>query len=323
MTLLFRTSWKKGFLPRRAQYAGRVKRIIPFLLVALLCLGASAAPFTVATYNLEFYVDAPTLGNPPKTAESRKFVRASIKRLNPDVIGLAEVGSPAALQELQRSLAAEGLQFPHSEYLQGADTNLHLAFLSRLPIVSRNPHTNESFLYQGRRFHVLRGFGEIEVAAARDERVTLLSAHLKSRRQMAEADQQGVREAEAAMLREQIDAFFQRQPRGKLVVLGDFNDDVSSRTVRTILGKGKTRLFDPRPAEQNGDSLADARGEPRRIYWTHYFARDEIYARIDYILVSPNLREAVNPRGSYVLAMPDWGMASDHRPVCVRLDLGD
>ena len=46
----------------------------------------SAAPLTVATYNLEFYVDSPALGVPPKNPEARALIREAIRRLNPDVL---------------------------------------------------------------------------------------------------------------------------------------------------------------------------------------------------------------------------------------------
>jgi endonuclease/exonuclease/phosphatase family metal-dependent hydrolase len=298
-----------------------VKWIFAWLLVSLRLV---AGPFTVATYNLEFYVDAPALGVAAKSPEARALVREAIRRISPDVIALQEMGSTNALAELVNSLRSEKIDFPFSEYVKSPDNNLHLAFLSKRPILARRPHSNESFLYQGKRHHVSRGFGEIEVAVG-NQRITFISAHLKSKRQVAEADQQDIREQEAIVLRERIDDFFQREPDGKLIVLGDLNDDISSRTVKTIIGRGRTRLFDPKPAERNGDSLPNPnpRYEPRRIHWTHYFAKEETYSRVDYILLSGTLRSAVDPAETYVLAMPNWGAASDHRPVCVRLNLAD
>jgi len=159
------------------------------------------ATFTVATYNLEFYVDAPTLGVQPKSAEARRLIREGIRKINPDVIALQEVGSPAALMELAASLRKERLEYPFTEYVRGPDTNLHLAFLSKLPILARRPHTNENFLYEGKRHQVSRGFAEIDVVVGRADRVTLITAHLKSKRQVADADQEGLREEEAALLR--------------------------------------------------------------------------------------------------------------------------
>jgi hypothetical protein len=42
---------------------------------------------------------------------------------------------------------------PFWDEITGYDTNIHLAVLSRLPIVARRPHTNENFLLDGRRLH--------------------------------------------------------------------------------------------------------------------------------------------------------------------------
>jgi endonuclease/exonuclease/phosphatase family metal-dependent hydrolase len=305
----------------RNPYPLLVKWIFAWLLVTARLI---AAPLTVATYNLEFYVDTPVMGVPPKSPEARALIRESIRRLNPDVLAMQEMGSTNALGELINSLRAEKLNFPFIDYVKGPDSNLHLAFLSKRPIIARRPHTNESFLFQGKRHQVSRGFAEIDVQVGK-QLITFLSAHLKSKRQVGEADQQGLREEEAKLLRERIDDFFQREPNGNFIVLGDFNDDIGSRTLKTIVGRNRTRLFDPRPCERNGDTMANPnpRYEPRRILWTHYFAKEETYSRLDYILLSGSLRSAVDPAETYVLAMPNWGTASDHRPVCVRLNLAD
>jgi exonuclease III len=60
---------------------------------------------------------------------------------------------------------------------------------------------------------------------------------------------------------------------------------------------------------------SNPRYPPRRVAWTHYYAKEELYSRIDYILASPALAPHYVPEQSYILSMPDWGAASDHRPV--------
>jgi hypothetical protein len=44
-------------------------------------------------------------------------------------------------------------------------------------------------------------------------------------------------------------------------------------------------LFDTRPAERNGDDPAGAPSghETRNITWTHFYAKEDTYSRIDYI----------------------------------------
>ena len=282
---------------------------------------AWAGSLTVATYNLEFYIDQPALGNEPKSDVGRGIIRQSIRAMKPDVIALQEVGGTNALLELRASLKKEGLDFPYWEYVKGWDSNLHLAFLSKLPITAVRHHTKDSFLHQGRRFHVLRGFGEIEVEFEK-RRITFLTAHLKSKRQTAEADQEELRVEEAILLREKIDAHLKRNANAELVLMGDLNDGVGTRAYATIVGKGRGKLIDTRPAERNGDSMPNPnpRFEPRRVIWTHYYAKEEVYSRIDMVLLSPALKDRYRPEHSYVLGLKDWGTGSDHRPVCVRLE---
>jgi endonuclease/exonuclease/phosphatase family metal-dependent hydrolase len=292
-----------------------------WIVFFLFTTHALAGTFTAATYNLEFYVDRPTLGNEPKSEQARAIIRQSIRTINPDVIALQEIGTTNALLELRAALKADGLDFPHWQHVQGWDANLHVAFLSKLPFTAVRHHTQEDYLHRGRRYHVLRGFGEVEVQFE-NRRITLMTAHLKSKRQTAEADQEEIRIEEAKLLREKVDEHLQRDPRANLIVLGDLNDGVGTRVYSTIIGKGRSRLFDSRPHERNGDSLPNpnSRFEPRRIVWTHYYAKEEVYSRIDMILLSPALQNVYRPEQSYVLAMKDWGAASDHRPVCVRLE---
>ena len=280
-----------------------------------------AGSFTVGTYNLEFYVDRPTPGISPKSEEGRRIICQGIRAVDADVLALQEVGSASALSELRDSLKREGLHYPYSELVRGWDKNLHVAFLSRHPIRAARHHTNESFLHRGRRFHVGRGFGEIEVEFEK-RRIIFLTAHLKSKREIPEADQEQLRIEEATLLREKIDAHLKRNPNAHLVVLGDFNDGVGTRAYSTLVGRGRAKLFDTRPHERNGDSLSNPnpRYDPRRIIWTHFYAKEEIFSRIDYILLSPSLRDFYRPEQSFVLALKDWGAASDHRPVCVHLE---
>ena len=165
------------------------------LTFALFCsISFAAETFRVATYNVENYLDQPTESRPHvKSAEAKAKVRESIRALNPDVLALEEMGSTNALLELRASLKADGLDFPYWEHVQGFDTNIHVAVLSKLPIVARHPHTNDFFLLDGRRFRVSRGFAEVDIQAATNFTFTLIAAHLKSRRPVPEADEAELR----------------------------------------------------------------------------------------------------------------------------------
>ncbi len=302
-------------------------RVGAFCFALLGRLNLSAAELLrIAQYNVENYLDQPTSTRVVKPEASKAKVRESILTLKPDVIALEEMGTTNALLELQSSLKSAGLDLPYWEHVSGWDTNIHVAVLSRFPFAARHPHTNESFILAGKRFQVSRGFAEVEIRVTDRFAFTLLAAHLKSRRPVPEADQADLRFEEAKILRSIIDHHLAANPNLNLVVLGDFNDLHDSEPIRTILGsRGKHALVDTRPAERNGDDPPETqrRLTARRITWTHFYALEDTYSRIDYILLSHAMAKHWDPAGTYVLSLPDWGVASDHRPLVASFVLTD
>ncbi|HRT09992.1 MAG TPA: endonuclease/exonuclease/phosphatase family protein [Candidatus Paceibacterota bacterium] len=298
-----------GIIARRACLAG--------VMLLAGAWAAQGAVFRLATYNVENYLDAPGLGRQPKAEESKAKVREMIRALNADVIALQEMGRPSALEELRRSLRSEGVEYGYWEHVTGFDTNVHVAVLSKFPIVARRSHTNENFLLGGRRFRVSRGFAEVDIAVGTNYTFTLLTAHLKSKRVIPEADEAEMRLAEARLLREKVDALLSADPERNVVVLGDLNDTKDSASTRAVIGRGRLRLVDTRPAERNGDNVPSSNPawDPRNVTWTHYYGKEDSYSRIDYILLSPGMAREWVTNETYVLAAPNWGVASDHRPL--------
>jgi endonuclease/exonuclease/phosphatase family metal-dependent hydrolase len=293
-----------------------------FVLVGLLpsvgrADGTNGQIFRVATFNVENYLDGRSGTRPAKSPEGRAKVRESILALHPDVLALEEMGSTNALLQLQADLKAGGLDLPFWDEVNGFDTNIHVAVLSRFSILARRPHTNENFLLDGRRFQVSRGFAEMDIQVSPKCKFTLIAAHLKSKRPSPLADEEEWRYQEALALRRIIDARLENDPAENLIVLGDFNDLKDSKPIRAIMGRGRARLFDTHPAERNGDTI----GSP--VNWTHFYAKEDSYTRIDYILLSHAMEERWVAAETYVLASPNWGVASDHRPVVAGFRIGD
>ena len=274
---------------------------------------------------MESYLDEPTQTRSAKSAEAKAKVRESIRALKPDVLALQEMGTTNALLELRDSLKVEGLDLPYWEHVTGFDTNIHVAILSKFPFTARRPHTDDSFLLSGRRFRVSRGFAEVDVQVNTNYSFTLITAHLKSKRAVPQADEAELRLEEAKVLREKIDACLAANPNANLVVLGDFNDSKDSPSTKAVIGRGKHKLVDTRPAERNGDNAPSSNPawEPRNVTWTHYYGKEDSYSRIDYILISPGLAREWVTNETYVLTLPNWGVGSDHRPLVATFEAED
>jgi endonuclease/exonuclease/phosphatase family metal-dependent hydrolase len=135
-----------------------------------------------------------------------------------------------------------------------------------------------------------------------------LGVHLKSKREVEEGDQEEMRRSEAHLLRREIDSILQSDAQARLVVYGDFNDTRQSPTVKTVHGSGNgSRL--------NMIALKDSRGH----YWTHHWDFQDVYSRIDYVMVSQSLRRSVEWDFCKILDNDAVAGASDHRPLLVIL----
>jgi endonuclease/exonuclease/phosphatase family metal-dependent hydrolase len=288
---------------------------------------ASAETFRVAAYNVENYLDRPTETRKNiKSDAARAKIRETLLAIRPDVIAFEEMGEPSALLELRDALKRDGLDLPHYEHVRGFDTNIYVAVLSKFPIVARQSHTNTSFLLSGKRFRVSRGFTDVDIKVNDHYQFTLLGAHLKSRRPIPDADEGELRLEEAKLLREIVDQKLAANPKANLVVLGDFNDTYNTKAIKEIVGTGKHRLVDTRPAERNGDNQpnpTNPRFSPRNITWTHYYGLEDSFSRIDYIMISQGMAKEWVTNETFIPTIPSWGIGSDHRPVVVTFETVD
>jgi endonuclease/exonuclease/phosphatase family metal-dependent hydrolase len=290
--------------------------LLRIILLSAALTAQAAQTFRVGTYNVQNYLLEPIGTRPAKSEASRAKIRESIRALNADVLALQEVGGTNALLELREGLRREGVDYSHWELVHAWDTNIQVAVLSKFPITARNPHTNDSFVLLGKQYRVKRGFGEVRIQVTDDYSFILLTGHLKSKLTAFEADEQELREQEAEQLRKHLDDLFKIAPNANVIVAGDLNDTHDSRAVRTVIGR-KHALVDLRPAETTDDDQPN--NNPRyaapRITWTHYFAKEDSFRRIDYLLVSQGMAREWVTNQTCVVKLPNWGVGSDHRPI--------
>jgi endonuclease/exonuclease/phosphatase family metal-dependent hydrolase len=284
-----------------------------FLLLALV-----ARALTVATYNVENYLVTDRMADGvfrqayPKPESEKAALRRAIAGFAPDVLALQEMGKPPFLAELQADLKAEGHDFPHALVLEAADEARHVAFLSKVPFKEVRRHTNVPVRFLGQADMVKRGVLEVTIATAQGD-LTLFVVHLKSRRTERKDDPEGVaqRSAEAEAVRNLVLSRLPNPSKALFAVLGDWNDTRNSKPVRTLAKRGDTTV---------GEILRayDSRGET----WTHAYRRQDSYSRIDYIMVSPALKEFVDGEGTArIYDGPGAREASDHRAVFAAFNL--
>lgn len=304
----------KGLKVKRARQLG-----LNWIVAALLLIGASARAerLTIATYNLENYLSADRMvegtyhRDYPKPETEKTALRTVIKALNADVIVFQEMGSLPYLKELQHDLAEDGCDYSQAELLEGADADRHVAVFSKRPFKAVKKHTDLDFGYFGKTERVKRGLLEVSLHVGVTD-LTVFAVHLKSRFTDRSDDPMSAlrRAGEAGAVRNRILALFPDPTAANYVILGDFNDVPRSRPVVAMSHKGKTVISEVLPS-------ADSRGE----VWTHCYHKEESYSRIDYILVSPGLKDAVVDGRARIADGPETLQASDHRPVVVTLDL--
>jgi endonuclease/exonuclease/phosphatase family metal-dependent hydrolase len=118
------------------------------------------------------------------------------------------------------------------------------------------------------------------------------------------------RTGEAGAIRDHVLRRFPDPAAARFLILGDCNDARGSKPLRRLTRRGRTVITKLLEA-------ADPRGET----WTHAYRKNDTYARVDHILVSPGLVSAVAGGSARIYDGPGVSEASDHRPVVVRLDL--
>ena len=292
-----------------------------FTLIGTVWVLHGTETFTVVTYNVENYFLEDFGSRKAKSETSRLKVVEFLRAIDADVIALQEMGRRAALAELRLRLKAKGLDYPHEAWVVGPDPAIHLAVLSRFPIIKDRSHQHVSYLLDRKRFQVSRGIGEVEVQVNSRYRFVLFNVHLKSKRPVGFADQAAMRLEEARALRRLVVKRLNANPDENLLVVGDLNDTPNTDPIKDLIGRRAPRLVDLRPVEQNGDQAPNPANQnygPRRVAWTHfYWAKDE-YTRLDYQMASKGMVKELDRSGSRVQVMADWGTTSDHRPVVAR-----
>lgn len=241
-----------------------------------------------------------------KPEKEKAAVISLLIREQPDIVGLCEVGGDSDVREIQKRLEVGGHSLPHRHLASGSDPTRRLALISRHPIRSMTVHERLTYRLNNREHSMLRGILDVTIGTPVGD-IRFLGVHFKSKREIPDGDQEMMRRHEAHLLRRTLDEIFRDDPTVPLVVYGDMNDTRQSSTLRTIQGPGNS------PRSLLMVALKDSRGE----FWTHHWSTQDVYSRLDYVLVSSALRNRIAWNDCTVIDHPDWSKASDHRPLRV------
>lgn len=255
----------------------------------------------------------------------------------------------------QRDRVSGDWFYDHRRVVPGNDTRgIDVGVMSRFPVsVVSNAHLTYDYIRD-----IRLDWDRLDVlGASRDKRIfrrdcavievdtggaplTLFNCHFKSMQPLSRggdgrADTYLLRYAEALAVRRLIERRFgvKGARYSNWAILGDFNDFTQIEG-RPAPGSALGPLLD------DGFAVDPMERLPPDERWTHYFAADDEYVQLDYVLLSPRLAEA-NPaalpeviRAGQPFRVPrlegvprypriGWARpkASDHCPVTIELDL--
>jgi endonuclease/exonuclease/phosphatase family metal-dependent hydrolase len=279
--------------------------------------------FKVMTWNVENLFRPGAASGPRTTAEYEAKLQSLsdvILAIEPDVLGLQEIGDLEALSALQDRLDG---RYPHEYISQSPDRRgIRVGFLSKFPIAETEEIT--TFPASGLNKVVghttaetteitamSRGAIRIAIDLPADRRIHLINAHLKSkllsftsttgrqrfqpRDENERAQVAGLallkRTAEAIALRVKANEILENNASESLILLGDFNDTPSAATTQILQGPTGSEI------DTGGFSQPDAGDDTRlfnlaalipeaRRYSRKYQGREEL---IDHIFVSQEL----------------------------------
>jgi endonuclease/exonuclease/phosphatase family metal-dependent hydrolase len=276
---------------------------------------------TLATYNAMNLFDSlhPGGAKPKREMQSLAYV---VNGLRADIIALQEVGSDAALNELNERLEDP---FPHLGLVAGNSARgISLAFMSRFAfamtsharrmLVGEHGETLQDYRdeedHRAQRLSPLTFQRDLllgEFTLTPTVHLAVFNAHLKSRSRSPWTmnSTEAIRLAEASEAARIVAAYRKRHPHLPVVVAGDLNERREHPSVSPLVTL-------PGLSDPVRDELTPANG----LVTTYWSKQRE---RIDYLLLCEQARHAYVPGSVAITASAAARKASDHLPVTLTL----
>ena len=240
-----------------------------------------------------------------KPIAQRNAVAESIAQVKPEIVGLIEMGGPAALDDLAERLEKLGLSYPHRKVLTRYGQNIALALLSRHPFAQDHSKADCPLVGQTNKM-MLRGILDVTVSLADQRKFRIMGVHLKSRVDDNPAAALAQRSREARTLAAHVQHAMRQQPEMPILVFGDWNDGPGAQALSAVTQAPSRELALKRlnPKDEHGES------------WTFFYKAGNEYSTLDQIYVNSVLSRRMGSKSKMgIVSELPQKVASDHRAV--------
>jgi len=266
-------------------------------------------------YNLRNYlhmkrrIDGKSTPNALKPEKEISTLINYLREIQPDILGVCEIGSKKTTLTFQARLKEAGIDLPHLEWLRASNSARNLVLLSKFPIVEKNSHADLEYTIDNDTLPMQRGILDVTVEINPEYQLRLIGLHLKSKRPVPQANQSLMRRNEAQLVRNHAVSILEEDPQTNLLVYGDLNDSRNEAPIRALQGRYRSKNY------LEAIQLKDEHGQS----WTYYWDYADNYSRFDFILGNKAVLPEINRENSYLFFDKDWYDASDHRPLVLSI----
>jgi endonuclease/exonuclease/phosphatase family metal-dependent hydrolase len=216
-----------------------------------------------------FGTDLPNFG--PISQSSRKLTAKVISENNPDILALQEVENLDALLQFNRDYLKKA--FPFAMVIDGNDPRqIDVGILSKYPIKSFSTHRFDK-RDDGKPIFS-RDCLIAEIQITKRKIITVLVNHFKSKIGGGEEKRRVQANRVFEILKERFGSDLKG---GDFVVVGDFNDHNNSEDLKVLVQNKKMK---------NVIEMLE-----KEEQWTHYYKKRTSAEQLDYIILSPTLKE--------------------------------
>lgn len=259
----------------------------------------------VCIWNVHCYLDTYRMKNgrrikSPKPEDEKEELTRIIKGINPDVLGIEEIGGEPYAKEFARRLSESGMNYPYIAVSEESSEYPQCAIFSKIPFQKTCVLAVKNFDYFGESMRSPRGMLVADFKTDGKE-WRFGSIHLKSKFGAKARDRENslFRQKEAELIAKDMSVFLKKG--GLAIIGGDFNEEPNDEAVKILKKAGLE------PLEQR-----NAKGSAFSYYW----AKGNEYRRFDFFMIS-------NPMKKYAEkaeVLPIVKSASDHAAVFTDLD---